>query len=211
MQFSEWAKNLTRPVQFHCPLGPIAFGKLVGVALLLPARCDPNGTRVRRQFPMARHPLIPIVAPCPIACDPHIVGRRLSQHDLRLERWRCFGHNDGSSAGRCSRNCHIGGFPTTTAGIVSGVVVVVVVVTERVGAGGGSAETMCDSGSETQPIRRPRAPQHAKTDVSCLTARTEAERDSRIIIFDFIFREYTRIHSSTMGYNPTVDGNIKFF
>ena len=104
----------------------------------------------------------------------------------------------------------LAGFPTTTAGIVSGVVVVVVVVTERVGVGGGSAETMCDSGSETQPARRLMAPQHAKTDVSCLTVRTEAERDSRIIIFDFIPRRYTRIRSSTMGYNPTADGNIKF-
>ena len=104
----------------------------------------------------------------------------------------------------------LAGFPTTTAGIVSGVVVVVVVVTERVGVGGGSAETMRDSGSETQPARRLRAPQHAKIGVSCLTARAEAERDSRIIIFDFIFREYPRTGSDTMGYNPTVDGNIKF-
>jgi hypothetical protein len=81
----------------------------------------------------------------------------------------------------------LAGFPATTAGIVSGVVVVVVVVTERVGAGGGGVETMCDSGSETQPARRPSAPQHAKTDVSCLTARTEAERNRRITIFVFIF------------------------
>ena len=104
----------------------------------------------------------------------------------------------------------LAGFPAITAGIVSGVVVVVVVVTERVGAGGGGAETVCDSGSETQPAKRPRAPQQAKTDVSCLTARTEAERDSRIIIFDFIFRKYIRIRSNNMGYNPTVDGNIWF-
>ena len=59
---------------------------------------------------MARNPLIPIaiVAPRPVACDPHIIWRRLSQHDLRLERWRCFGHDDGVYAGRCRRNCHIG-------------------------------------------------------------------------------------------------------
>lgn len=69
----------------------------------------------------------------------------------------------------------LAGVPTITPGTVSGVVVVVVVVTERVGAGGGGAETMCDSGSEAQPARRLRAPQHAKTGVSCLIVRTEAE------------------------------------
>jgi hypothetical protein len=69
----------------------------------------------------------------------------------------------------------LAGFPAITPGTVSGVVVVVVVVTERVGAGGGGAETTCDSGSETQPARRLRAPQHARTGVSCLIVRTEAE------------------------------------
>jgi hypothetical protein len=69
----------------------------------------------------------------------------------------------------------LAGFAATTPGIVSGVVVVVVVVTERVGAGGGGAETICDSGAEAQPARRLRAPQHAKTGVSCLIVRTEAE------------------------------------
>jgi hypothetical protein len=82
---------------------------------------------------------------------------------------------------------------------VSGVVVVVVVVTERVGAGGGGAETMCDSGSEAQPARRPSAPQNAKTGVSRLIMRTEAERDGKVIIFVFICREYVRIRSNAMG------------
>lgn len=62
-----------------------------------------------------------------------------------------------------------------TAGIVSGVVVVVVVVTERVGAGGGGVETVCDSGPEAQPARRLIAPQNATTGVKFLITRMEAE------------------------------------
>jgi hypothetical protein len=88
---------------------PITFGILIAIALLLPGRRNPRGIRVRRQFPMACHPLIVIVAPCPVACDPHVAGRRLGQHDLRLERRRRFGHIGGGSHGRCRRNGNTGG------------------------------------------------------------------------------------------------------
>jgi len=66
------------------------------------------------------------------------------------------------------------GLVTTVGGVV-----VVVVVTEPVGADvdGGRVVTICESGSEAQPARIPRAPQQARRGVSCLTARAEAERD----------------------------------
>jgi hypothetical protein len=80
-------------------------------------------------------------------------------------------------------------FPTTPAGIVSGVVVVVVVVTERVGAGGGSEETVCDSGSEAQPASRPMAPQIANTDGIRLITSTQAGRDSGVKSFVFMLRD----------------------
>lgn len=63
------------------------------------------------------------------------------------------------------------GLATTTPGCATttGVeVVVVVVITAFVGDGGGGAETKCDSGSETHPDRSPRAPQRARTGISCL-------------------------------------------
>jgi len=82
----------------------------------------------------------------------------------------------------------VAGLPVTTAGTVSGVVVVVVVVTERVGAGGGGAETMCESGAETQPASRPKALQQARTGVNCLSTRTAAERDIKVIIFVFTLK-----------------------
>jgi hypothetical protein len=88
---------------------PIALGKLKGVALLLATRWNPDRTRVGRQFPMSRHPLIPCVAPRPIACEPHILGAWPSQRDIRLDRWRGFGHDGRALDGRCSRDCHSGG------------------------------------------------------------------------------------------------------
>ena len=94
----------------------------------------------------------------------------------------------------------VAGFPSTTAGIATaaGVVVVVVVTTGLLGTVGGGAEITCDTGSEAQPAKRTRAPQHARTGVSCLAAQTEAERD-RNIIFVFILRRYSRIRSITTG------------
>ena len=86
---------------------PIAFGVLVGIALRLKGRCDPHGTRRRRQFPMTCHPLILFVAPCPVACDPHIIRTRLSQHDVGLERRRSYGHNGRSCSGRSRRHYDI--------------------------------------------------------------------------------------------------------
>lgn len=80
----------------------------------------------------------------------------------------------------------LAGLTTTPAGMVSGVVVVVVVVTERVGVGGGGAETVCVSGPVAQLARRPRALQQAKTDVSCRPARTEVKRANKEMIFVFI-------------------------
>ena len=56
------------------------------------------------------------------------------------------------------------GFATTTPGAATATgvdVVVVVVITAFDGGGGGGAETKCDSGSEAQPARKPRAPQQA--------------------------------------------------
>jgi hypothetical protein len=50
-------------VAIHLPSIPIAFGELVGIALLFPARGNPHGVRVRRQLPVAGHPFITIVAP----------------------------------------------------------------------------------------------------------------------------------------------------
>lgn len=75
------------------------------------------------------------------------------------------------------------GFATTTAGAV----VVVVVVTARVlGGGGGGAETRCESGSETQPDRRPRTPQQASAGTSRHPERTEAVGDFMVSTFFFI-------------------------
>ena len=91
------------------------------------------------------------------------------------------------------------GFPTTTAGIVSGDVVVVVVVTERVGAGGGGVETICESGPEEQPASKPRMPQNVRTGVSRLIIHAEVEPDSRVVIFVFIVPAYTPRPSLTMG------------
>jgi hypothetical protein len=68
------------------------------------------------------------------------------------------------------------GLVTTTAGVE----VVVVVTTVLGGADGGGAETTCESGSEAQPARSPRALQQARMGVNCLTARAEAERDRRL-------------------------------
>jgi hypothetical protein len=90
------------------------------------------------------------------------------------------------------------GVPATT-GIVSGVVVVVVVVTERVGAGGGGALTVCDSGAEAQPARRPSVPQQAMMDVYCLSAWTEAELTMGLMTFIFISLEYARNRPIAMG------------
>ena len=78
------------------------------------------------------------------------------------------------------------GFPTTTAGIVSGVVVVVVVVTERVGTGGGGEKTKCESGPVWQPVRIPSRPQQTKTGVNLLIARAELEEDRNVRILIFI-------------------------
>jgi hypothetical protein len=72
-------------------------------------------------------------------------------------------------------------------------IVVVVVVTERAGSDGGGAETTCDSGSEAQPARRPRAPQQAKNCVRSLAARTEIDWDKRLKMFIFIFQ---KIHAN---------------
>ena len=86
------------------------------------------------------------------------------------------------------------GFATTTAGetTATGAVVVVVVVTARVeGGGGGGAETRCESGSETQPARRPRAPQHAMAGTSRHAARAVAEGNNLVRTFFFIIE---RIH-----------------
>jgi hypothetical protein len=83
----------------------------------------------------------------------------------------------------------LAGVPATTAGMVSGVVTVVVVVTERVGAGGGGAETVCDSGPLAQPARRPSVPQQAMMEVYCLSAWTEAKLEGRRIFFIFIVLE----------------------
>ena len=91
------------------------------------------------------------------------------------------------------------GFPTTTAGIVSGDVVVVVVVTERVGAGGGGVETICESGPEAQPASKPRIPQKGRIGESRLITRIEVEPDSRVVIFVFIVRAYIPRASTAMG------------
>ena len=80
----------------------------------------------------------------------------------------------------------LAGFPTTTAGIVSGVVVVVVVVTERVGTGGGGEKTKCESGPVWQPVRIPSRPQQTKTGVNLLIARAELEEDRNVRILMFI-------------------------
>jgi hypothetical protein len=83
----------------------------------------------------------------------------------------------------------LAGFPTAGTATAIGVVVVVV-VTELADADGGGAETICDSGSEAQPARRTRAPQHRTAGVSCLTAQIEAER-IRILNFIFICQKCT--------------------
>jgi hypothetical protein len=69
-------------------------------------------------------------------------------------------------AGFCWVTMTLALFPTANPGIVSGVVVVVVVVTDRVGAGGGGAETVCDLGPEAQPAKNPKAAQHRRDKVS---------------------------------------------
>jgi hypothetical protein len=85
--------------------------------------------------------------------------------------------------------------------VTTGGVVVVVVVTELAGAGevGGREVTICESGSEAQPARRPRAPQQARRGVSCLTARAEAERDRMFSIGLIMPLHYTRHGSGDMG------------
>jgi hypothetical protein len=91
------------------------------------------------------------------------------------------------------------GFPTATAGIVSGVVVVVVVVTERIGGGGGGAETVCDSGPAAQPASRPKTPKKVMIDKYCLIAWTEAELLWGLKVFIFIAPDYTPGSSISMG------------
>ena|SRR6478609_6364621 len=53
---------------------PVTFVEAVGRAVLLPARGYPAGGGARRQLPMARHPLVALVAPGPVASDPHVAG-----------------------------------------------------------------------------------------------------------------------------------------
>ena len=65
-------------------LVPIAFVKLVGIALLLPAWRNPDGVRARRKFPVAGHPLIAIIAPGPVAGEPDVARGRLGEYDLLL-------------------------------------------------------------------------------------------------------------------------------
>jgi hypothetical protein len=88
------------------------------------------------------------------------------------------------------------GLVTTVGGVV-----VVVVVTELFGvdADGGRVVTICESGSEAQPARRPRAPQQARRGVSCLTARAEAERDRRLKTGLIMARAYTSRGPGGMG------------
>lgn len=81
------------------------------------------------------------------------------------------------------------GFATTAAeaATTAGEVVVVVVVTALVvGGGGGGAETRWESGSETQPARRPRAPQKAMEGIYRHAARAKVEANNEVKTFCFI-------------------------
>src|ERR1700677_353345 len=83
---------------------PIAFGEFIVITLRRESRYNPNGIWVRRHFPMPRHPLVLVAAPCPVACNPRITRTRLNHGNVCLEcRWS-FGHIGGGSRGRS--RCH---------------------------------------------------------------------------------------------------------
>src|SRR5471032_472905 len=73
------------------PSGNQVSGNLVPVALVVPVaatalrlimRGNPDGIRVRRKLPMARHPLVAAVAPRPVAGDPLVVGAGRNNDNL---------------------------------------------------------------------------------------------------------------------------------
>ena len=78
--------------------------------------------------------------------------------------------------------------PTTVTGAGAEFVVVVdvVVITALVGEFGGGAESKCDSGSEAQPAKRPRALPTARSEQSGLKPRRVADGDRKLAQIDFM-------------------------
>lgn len=72
-------------------LVPVALKKAVGTVLGFPAGRVPFGGGEGRDFPVAGHPLVAAVAPCPVAGDPSLVGGWAGEDGLGLHGGRRLG------------------------------------------------------------------------------------------------------------------------